>query len=254
MNWLLLRGLSREKRHWGTFPQLLAEASGDTVHCLDLPGFGTERGRPSPTCVRGIAEDLRARWLPLAAQHPGEWGLLGMSLGGMVTMQWAGDHPGDFARVVIVNSSARNLSLPWQRMQWGVLPGVVRSLFDIDDVQRERRILGMTTRMAADVEALARQWAGYAQDGRPERVAVVRQLLAAMRFRAPAKLEMPVLVVSGGKDPLTAPVCEQQLAAHFQADFERHPDAGHELAVDAGPWLAGRVTAWAHPGRARAAG
>lgn len=254
MNWLLLRGLSREQRHWGDFPKTLAEASGDRVHCLDLPGFGTERGRPSPTSISGIVEDLRERWLPLSKEFEGEWGLLGQSLGGMVTMQWAHEHPTDFARVVLVNTSARNLNRPWQRMQLSFLPSLVRSLLDTDDEVRERRILRNTTRIAPNVDEIAKEWASYMDDGRPRRTAVLRQLVAATRYRTPDKLAMPVLVVAGAKDPLAAPVCARTLAGHFKAALEMHPEGGHELAVDAGGWMADVVARWAHPERRRVTG
>lgn len=245
MNWLLLRGLSREKRHWGTFPQKLALASGDRVHCLDLPGFGTEIGRPSPSSIRGIVRDVRARWLVLKEHHPGPWALMGMSLGGMVTMEWGALFPDDFKRLVVVNTSAGNLSRPWERMQWAVLPNVVRSLIDSNDEARERRILGMTTAGARNIDELARTWAAYASEGKPERLSVVRQLIAAARYRAPRKLVPPLLVVSGGADALCAPACPRAVARHFGAAFEVHPDGGHELAVDAGDWLAKTMADWA---------
>lgn len=254
MNWLLLRGLSREQRHWGTFPQKLAEATGDRVHCLDLPGFGTERGRNSPINIPAIVTDLRKRWVPLSKEFEGEWGILGQSLGGMVTMQWAHEHPADFARVVLVNTSARNLNPPWQRMQMGVLPGLVRSLVDFDDEVRERRILGMTTRIATNLDEIAKQWASFMDDGRPKRSSVLRQLTAATRYRTPDRLSMPVLVVAGAKDPLAAPICARTLASHFDADLEVHPEAGHELGVDAPDWLAESVAGWAHPEKSQAAG
>lgn len=253
MNWLLLRGLSREQRHWGPFPLKLADASGDRVHCLDLPGFGTERGRTSPATIRGIVEDLRERWEPLSKEFDGEWGLLGQSLGGMVTMQWADSHPADFARVVLVNTSARNLNRPWERMQLSFLPSLVRSLLDSDDETRERRILKNTTRMTPNVDEIAKEWATYMDDGRPPRTAVLRQLMAAMRYRTPDRLSMPVLVVAGAKDPLAAPVCARTLASHFKADLEMHPEAGHELSMDAGDWLAQAVAGWAHPEKKRLA-
>ena len=66
------------------------------MHALDLPGFGTEHARGSPSTAAGIAEDVRARWLALRETNPGPWGLLGMSLGGMVTMAWCRAHPRDF--------------------------------------------------------------------------------------------------------------------------------------------------------------
>src|SRR4051812_21219811 len=111
--WLLLRGLAREQRHWGAFPSALArtcdDARGADIHCLDLPGTGTEFARRSPSSIRGIVADLRRRWLALDG-HDGPAHLLAVSLGGMVAMQWCADHPDDFAGVVLVNTSAADLS------------------------------------------------------------------------------------------------------------------------------------------------
>ena len=93
MNWLLLRGLAREQRHWGRFPDALrSQLPDDQVFCLDLPGTGTEHQRKSPLEIAGIARDVRARFAGLRAQHPGPWRLLAVSLGGMVAMQWCADH------------------------------------------------------------------------------------------------------------------------------------------------------------------
>src|SRR4051794_2203226 len=105
MKWLLLRGLAREQRHWGRFPDVFAKTAGVTTFCLDFPGTGTEHARPGPSSVRAIVEDLRQRWQALKGASDEPWGILGISLGGMVSMQWAADHPEDFARVVIANTS-----------------------------------------------------------------------------------------------------------------------------------------------------
>ena len=66
MNWLLLRGLARDKRHWGDFGSLFERRVQDSnVFMLDLPGMGTERHRDSPLSISGITDDLRHRWLQL---------------------------------------------------------------------------------------------------------------------------------------------------------------------------------------------
>ena len=89
VDWLMLRGMAREQRHWGRFPEALrASLGGDRLHCLDLPGTGTEHARGTPASIRGIKDDVRARWLQLKAQQPGPWGLIAISLGGMVAMRW----------------------------------------------------------------------------------------------------------------------------------------------------------------------
>ena len=58
-DWVLLRGLTREARHWGGFPERLGAALGVEVHCLDLPGNGH--------LLSEAGGELRARlvdWVP----------------------------------------------------------------------------------------------------------------------------------------------------------------------------------------------
>jgi pimeloyl-ACP methyl ester carboxylesterase/alpha-ketoglutarate-dependent taurine dioxygenase len=245
VDWLFLRGLSREQRHWGSFPGLYARTvPGARVHCLDLPGSGAENGRASPSSIEAIAADVRARWLALRGGHAGPWGLFAISLGGMVAMAWCAAHPGDFARLVLVSTSAGDLSRPWKRFDPRVLPGGVRALAARDPVRREARVLSITTRLVADVPAVAAEWARY-HEARPMASAdVLRQLLAAARFHAPARVEVPALILAGGRDPMTDPSCARMLASHLGVPFDVHPEAGHELALDAPDWLAGRVAAW----------
>jgi pimeloyl-ACP methyl ester carboxylesterase len=248
MNILLLRGLSREQRHWGRLPELLQQRYPELrVHCLDLPGAGTEYARPSPTTLKQIAEDVRGRWLELRKGTTGPWAIFGMSLGGMVTMQWSGDHPTDFARVILANTSAANLSAPWRRLDWRVLPSIVRALLEKDPVARERIVLSVVTKVHTEHDVTAREWASYQADRPMERKNVIRQLFAASRFRAPEKIAAPVLVLAGGKDPLTDPSCPKLLAQRFGAELRAHPEAGHELALDVPDWLVEQLGGWLAP-------
>lgn len=250
-DWLLMRGLVREQRHWGDFPELLARELGVRTHTIDLPGAGTEHRETCPRTVRGIAEDVRGRWLALRAEleraHGATtWGLLGVSLGGMVSMAWAAAHPGDFTRIVLANTSASNAGRPWDRMQPRALLGVARGFFTRDLVKRERIVLDATVRLRSTEErdALARLWAGYAAEMPVARTTLVRQLVAASTFRAPPHLDAPTLVIIGGQDPLAAPACGRALAERFRAHVEVHPDAGHDIGTDAPLWLAARIRAW----------
>lgn len=254
MNWLFLRGLSREQRHWGRFPTIFAEhVAGARVFCLDLPGTGTEHARPSPATTRAIADDLRERWIALRDANEGPWGLLAMSLGGMVAMEWCAANPGDFARLVLSGTSAGNLSPAYRRFEPAILPGVFRAMLGRDPVERERNILASTTRLVHDRAAVAEEWARYQSDAPVSRANVLRQIRAGSRFRAPARLDLPVLVLAGAHDPMVHPSCARVLASRLAAPLELHPDAGHEMALDAPVWLAARVAAWIEVDRARAA-
>ena len=245
MHWLLLRGLAREQRHWGSFVDILARTlPGDTVHRLDLPGTGTEHLRDSPLTVGGIADDVRARWHSLRAKNDGPWGLLGISLGGMVALSWCGAHGDDFERLVVANSSVGDLSPPWHRMSVGVFGSVLRSLGGGGAVERERRVLAMTTRLCTDVETRAREWATYHDDRPMRRANVARQIFAASRFRSPPTLNTPLLVLAGARDGLASPSCSRAIAKRYVAPLEMHPGAGHDLSTDASSWIAERVRDW----------
>src|SRR5262245_38107773 len=98
MRWLLLRGLTREARHWGRFPAILEATLGARTACVDLPGVGTEAGKLSPISIPEIVDHVRARW----SREGEEWSLLGISLGGMIAAEWVYRFPTDFARVVLI--------------------------------------------------------------------------------------------------------------------------------------------------------
>ena len=237
-SWLLLRGLAREQRHWGAFlPALRAAMPGARVHCLDLPGAGTEHARESPATIRGIAEDVRQRWLALG---PGRWGLFAMSLGGMVAMEWCAAHPADFSALVIANTSGRGLNPFWQRMRPAIVPQIALALASRDAEAREKRILSLTTRLH-DGNGTAAQWAAFHTDRPMSRSNALRQLLAASRFQAPARIDVPMLVISSAKDGFTHPACPKALAARFNAPLAVHPEAGHDIANDAPDWLAAEI-------------
>lgn len=246
MNWLMLRGLAREQRHWGNFPQAFMDNVPDArVHLLDLPGAGTECTRPCPPTIPEIMEDLRARWQELKAEHPGPWGILGVSLGGMVAMQWCADHPKDFERIVLVNSSARNLSAPHRRMGLRALPRLAMTLVDKDPVARERRVLRVITNLKSDeLDRVAKEWAEYSQDRPISPRAAITQLLAAARFRAPLHITTPLLVLAGANDLLADPMCAYRLSRHFKAPLHVHPVAGHDLPLDDPQWITRQVTSW----------
>ena len=245
-HWLFLRGLSREARHWLPFPERFEAAlPGHTVHLLDLPGAGTEHTRDCPLRMADLVADVRARWRPLRDAHPGPWNLLGISLGGMVTLQWAHDFPSDFEGAVVIDTSAGDLSPPWHRMDLSVLPNVARALRDTDDVRRERTILATTTRMARDLDAVASRWADYHRERPMRRANVLRQLAAASRWRSPARIDVPLLVLRAAADPLARPVCGERIAAKYGAESALHPSAGHDLPLDDPQWVIDRVASFA---------
>src|SRR5262245_14239704 len=96
MNWLLLRGLGREQRHWHDFPERLrARVGAGRVVALDLAGTGTERQRVPVPSIPWLARDVARRllaadpagWQLEAAASCPLWSVIGLSLGGMVALE-----------------------------------------------------------------------------------------------------------------------------------------------------------------------
>ncbi len=235
--WLLLRGLGREKRHWGSFPEALEHKLGAHVLALDLPGFGTENARPSPTTVRGIALDVRAR---LAKEERARWSVLGISLGGMVALELCAGYPEDFERCVAINSSARP-SPTFERFH----PRALLSPFARGAIAKERAVLALTSaRNARDLDELAVKQARFAELAPPERGSVPRQLFAASRFAAPTRLRTPLLVLASRTDRLVSFRCSERIATSLGGDLGLSPTGGHDLALDEPEWICDQIARW----------
>ncbi len=238
-SWLLLRGLVREQRHWMDFPSVLASTlPGHRAFCLDAPGLGTERRRASPASVRAIMEDTRGRFLELAEANPGPWRLLCISLGGMVGLSWCEAHPRDFERLVLINSSARDLSSLFDRLSPLALQTFLRVAVTRDAVAKERAILGLTSNLRSDLDDVASAWAGFAgEGGGVRRDVALAQLRAALSFHAPARISVPMTVICSEGDRLARAACSRAIARRYGADLRVHPTAGHDLPLDDAPWL-----------------
>lgn len=245
--WLLLRGLTREHGHWGDFPALLQAAlpAGTRVITPDLPGNGMLWQQRSPASVPDMVDALRQD-LHRQGVH-GPCHVLAMSLGAMVTVDWMHRHPDEVSAAVLVNTSLRPYSPPWRRLQPRHYPTIVKLLLTQASAEAwERAILGMTTRHPAVREdTLLADWLRL-RTMRPVSTGNgLRQLWAATRYQAPrAAPAVPVLLLNGEGDRLVHPSCSSVLAARWGAPLLRHPTAGHDLPLDAGPWVVQQVLDW----------
>lgn len=247
-SWILLRGLMREQRHWGAFPAQLAQALHDTNAAIitpDLPGNGQRHAMRSATSVAQMVEfcraDLRARGVPAP------YSLLALSLGGMVAVEWASRYPQEIARCVLINTSMRPYSRFHQRLRWQNYPAILALMARGGVERQEQLILRLTSRRgdAAQRAALLAQWLDYQREYPVTRANALRQLWSAARFRAPSrKPAVPMLVLSSAGDQLVDPRCSLKLARAWQAPHAEHPDAGHDLPLDDGAWVAGQVAGW----------
>jgi pimeloyl-ACP methyl ester carboxylesterase len=239
--WILLRGLGRSREHWGAFvDRFRAALPAAKVETIDLPGCGARAGERAPLTVAATLAAVRDQ----APRRP--LSLLGLSLGGMVAYEWARRHPDELRAVVVINTSLGGLSPPWRRLRLSAAATIAGIVATGDPLARERRVVGLTSGRPDLAEVTARAWAELARRHPVRRAAVLRQLLAAARYRArPLPHQVPLLVLAGGGDRLVDPACTRALAAATPgATLREHPDAGHDLPLDDPGWVSDAVVGW----------
>jgi len=241
--WVLLRGLTREARHWGDFPALLAKAlPGGRVVTADLPGNGRRHRERSPTTVEAMADFFEAQRLGLEAPV----NVIAMSLGAMVAVAWAQRHPGAVQSAVLINTSLRPFSPLHHRLRPTHYPALLRLALGATPRQWEETVLRLTSRHAGTPQAaLLEHWLSYRSDCPVSRANALRQLWAASRYRAPPeKPALPLLLLNSAQDQLVDPRCSAALAQAWQCPLRQHPSAGHDLPLDDGGWVIDQVIDW----------
>jgi len=242
--WVLLRGLTREQRHWGGFPQLLAQhLPGARIVALDLPGNGRLHEQPSPLTVEAMADHCRAELRRLGLPPP--YHVLAMSLGAMVAASWASRHPEDLAACVLINTSMRPFSPFYQRLRPRAYATILRLMLRGGTPEDwEEAVLRLTSHQAPEaVRHVLKNWVVWRADAPVSRANALRQLWAAARFRAnDAAPRTPLLVLMSEQDGLVNPLCSKALAKHWGADIQAHPKAGHDIPLDDGAWVARQVS------------
>jgi len=243
--WILLRGLTRDRHHWGEFPATLAAATGVPAIPLDLPGNGVHWRSRSPISVRAMAEHGMLECARLGVLPP--YRLLAISLGGMVALEWIRARPAEIESAVLINTSARPFARQAERLRPAAWPDLLRMLLPGRNVLRlEQAVLDLTSNLPAERRpSLLDDWVAWRAAHPATRLNALRQLLAAARYRAPRQAPaVPLLLLASDGDRLVDPACSQRMARAWGADFDRHPNAGHDLPLDDPAWVVERIRRW----------
>lgn len=245
VTWVFLRGLTRESAHWGSFTETFQRALPDAnVVVLDLPGNGILHQQRSPLSITSMVDFCRAE-LPRQGYAP-PYHMLAMSMGAMVTAQWGHMAPLELAAAVLINTSFRPFNPVYQRLRprnYSRLVGLL--LLRPSDAAFERAVLHMTSNQPDQhLDELA-NWISIRQRHPVRASNALRQLVAAARFSAsPQAPQCPVLLLGSERDGLVNVRCTRAIAQHWRSPMALHPDAGHDLPLDAPQWVLQQVQRW----------
>lgn len=235
---ILFRGLMRETRHWGPFLEMV-KAKYNVV-AVDLPGVGAAASQMPPFSVFGMSEAVRKQVLKQNAPPP--YGLLGVSLGGMVALEWAQNYPREVAGCIAINTSSK-LSSALERLRWQVWSQFAPLPFLSDVKKREEKVTQLVINDPEKQKQAYELWALIAHDFKTHPLAFPNQMLAASKYLPGDSLkgsEDVLLLVAEG-DRLVDPACSQVLSERYQWPMKAHPWGGHDLAWDDPEWILTQV-------------
>lgn len=244
--WILLRGLTRESRHWGDLPRRLRASGLDgEIVIADLPGSGRHAHARSPLTIAATTDFVRRTIMAQGYAPP--FRIVALSLGAMVAVDWTQRFPGEIEGMVLINTSMGRHCRPIQRLRPGAWSAIVRVLWYWRARRRaEAAIHGLTCNRIDRREADLDEWTAIYASAPSSRTNALRQLFAAACYRGPAAApRCPILAIASRADALVHPACSVQLAAAWSTASIEHPWAGHDLAHDDPDWLARTVAAWA---------
>jgi pimeloyl-ACP methyl ester carboxylesterase len=247
--WILLRGLTREGRHWGSFPEQLRvetdfNGSANNIAMLDLPGNGRENALSAPLNVADMVKFVRSRAAEAGLLPP--YRLVAMSLGGMVATGWAQRYPDEVERLVLINTSMRPYSAMNERLRPEIWPALMRVAASwAHPMKCETIIHDLTCNRLDTQSADIAAWAAIRQSAGVSAANGLRQLWAAARFRADKHAPAcPTLLLSSRADRLVDPVCSTRIAAQWGTAHAMHVWAGHDLPHDDPVWTSKAIAGW----------
>jgi pimeloyl-ACP methyl ester carboxylesterase len=240
--WVLLRGLMRESRHWGDFPQLLQNSlAGQVIVTLDFPGNGSLHEEASLSSVALMADYCHAQMAKSGYAPP--YRVLALSLGAMAALAWSRRHPTEVEKLVLINTSIAPYSPFYHRLRPKNYASLILFLLAGSASRREKLILRLTS--AKDRSGLWAQWIRYAQEYPITQANILRQLFAAMSYRDdPTPPSVPVLLLAAEKDELVNVLCSQLLAEQWDCNICLHASAGHDLPLDDPFWVVQKINEW----------
>jgi pimeloyl-ACP methyl ester carboxylesterase len=241
--WILLRGLSREAGHWGDFLPLFQKAlANDRVVPLDFPGNGALHLQQSPSTVQAMVAHCRGQLAALGLPPP--YRVVALSMGGMVSVAWAHTYPTEVSHQVLINTSLRPINPFYQRLRPSNYSQLLRLLLNKADAhQWEHTIWRMTSQMSPPETVDG--WVRFRQQHPVHPLNALRQLWAASRFIAPlTPSPAATLLLASSQDGLVSVACSRSIARQWKSPLFEHPQAGHDLPLDDGPWVIDQIYPW----------
>lgn len=234
-NFVLIRGLGRSSEHWLNFPDQLKSSFPDsTINFIDLPGTGSRNHLSFPININESAKMVFEDYKEI--QNEFEPILVGISLGGMISLALAKLYPKVFKKLILINSSTASSS-PLYRLKPIAVKEFLKALGESNDYKRESIIYKLTSNQNNNQEVI-KNWVRTYRSFPVTRENILRQILAASKFKVPENLTQNTLILCSRNDNLCHYNCSFKIHDHVpNSHLEFHSSAGHDIPLDDPIWL-----------------
>jgi len=213
------------------FAPLMRALDGIETLAFDVPGTGSSPPSPEPMRLRGVAQLVGMMAARLGYQ---QIDLLGVSWGGMLAQQLAGQYPERVRRLVLV-STGPGATPEMLRLS----PGRLRMMFQMASPRRWHDINYMQEIAPEMYGGVFREDPGRVRQTfnatrQPSFLGYYGQLVAMAGWSSLTwlhRLPQPTLVISGTDDPLVPVASARQLAERIPNAQLRLFDDGHLLLM-----------------------
>lgn len=236
-NWVLIRGLIRSQYHWKDFTAQLEKSAENTkVHLVELTGNGFLNQYDTPREILEAVDQLQAQ-LP---ENLEQFGVIGISLGGMLATKWAQLKPENIKQLVLINSSS-NLSPFYRRLMPQNYGSIITSLISPSAEKKEEMILSMTVNQ----EEIWRRHLNENTEFLERHPVRIRNFFNQLYLTTQVDFNaVPVcskLILNSNADRLVHPSCSERIARAWQCPLITHESAGHDLTLDDSEWVIQKI-------------
>ena len=216
---------------------LASELGNCRVICVEIPGNGERHAEKTPASIHSMVSAIRRQ---LTAKPP--YIFVGLSMGGMIALQWAKAYPQEVQAVVSINASNAAFSAFFERLRPENYWAILKTMFQNVD-NREASIMKLVSNQGIQEQRL-KEWISYAQQYPISKTNFLRQLWAAGRFKMLNAPGCELLFITSINDQLVNRKSQSAMAKHWQAMEILNEKDGHDIALDNPHWLCQAITAF----------
>lgn len=246
MNIVLLRGLVREKEHWGDFRHKVEKAFPEAkIITPEIQGVGDYIDITSPDNFSQMIDFMRSNHQEVFESEQ-QTIVMAMSLGGMIARQWIEMYPQDFSKVILVNTSFKGINPLFNRLRPMAIANFAKIFFSPSIEKRESSIVKMVSNNNTNHKEIIANWIDI-QNKRPvKRASFLNQIKAALTFNPPKTWpnNLGLLIIAAKADRLCSYKSSLKLHELWGGQYLEHPTGGHDLPIDDGDWLIQQMSKW----------